>query len=99
MVGRRGAGGRKLAAAPSRQSHRADAIRLGPRLHAAAAASTAFILPRFGWRVLFLTGLFARAAHHLDPAQSEGAAVVDRKTGAPARGSISSGRRSPGGRC
>ncbi len=78
MVGRRCAGGRKLAAAPSRQSHRAHAIRMGPRLHARsrrhrvhpAAFRMARALPH---------RTPSGAAHHLDPAQSEGAAPLDRE--------------------
>jgi len=39
-----------------------------------AAATTALILPRFGWRVLFLVGILP---HHLDSAQGKGARDLD----------------------
>src|SRR5208337_4514929 len=80
MVGRRRAGCRELAAAPSRQSYRAHAIRMGAGLHAGSRCHrlhpAAF---RMACAVPHRTS--SRAAHRLDPAQSERAAPLDRQAG------------------
>ncbi len=76
MVGRRCAGSRKLAAATSRQSHRADAIRLGHWLYARRGQHRVHSAAlRMACTVSYRT--ISGDPDHLDPAQSEGAAAVE----------------------